>query len=278
MKSTFWALAAAVLLAAVPANAETLTSDAIVSLSQAGVGDAAIIAKIVHSDTRFDLSTEQLIALRKQGVSGPVLAAMMGGATPAAAQFSTTSADPMVPHPSGVYLIVDESAPRVQRIEPTVTNQAKTGGIIGYALTSGIASMSVKAVIQNASARVKAPRGRPVFYFFFDESNAVGPQLGTWASGTAAQVTAPSEFTLIRLSQKDGRREARVGSMNIGGAKTGVMDKDRIPFDFELVRPGVFKVTPSSILDTGEYGFIYSIEGTGAHGAITARVFDFSIS
>ena len=82
---------------------------------------------------------------------------------------------------------------------------------------------------------------------------------------------------MIALTKKQGRREARVGSMNIGGSKTGVMDKDRLAFGYELVRPGVFKVTPSTALKPGEYGFIYSIADGGAGGAMTARIFDFSI-
>jgi hypothetical protein len=75
-------------------------------------------------------------------------------------------------------------------------------------------------------------------------------------------------------------REARVGSMNIGGAKSGVMDKDRIAFDAELVWPGVFKVSSSNALPAGEYGFIQALTGgnvSGGGGALTARVFDFGV-
>ena len=68
-----------------------------------------------------------------------------------------------------------------------------------------------------------------------------------------------------------------VGSFNIAGAKTGVMDKDRISFSYEQVTPGVYRVTPSSDLAPGEYGFIYAITGGGAGGALTARIFDFSV-
>ncbi len=220
-----------------------------------------------------------MLELKKQGVPGPVIAALLetSKAPPPAPVFSMDSADPSVLHPPGVYLL-DEGANKVVRIDPTVTNQAKTGGILGYAFTGGIASASVKASIQNSTARVHASATQPQFYFYFDESNpqtANAPQ--TWASGTAATVTSPSEFTLIRLTQKEGRREARVGSMNIAGAKSGVMDKDRIPFEYSMVRPGVFRIQISSPLAKGEYGFIYSLTGGGAGGAITARIFDFSI-
>lgn len=271
---------AVALCAASPAFAsETLTNDTVVTLVSSGIGDDAVIAKIKASSVKFDLSTAQLIALKGKGVSGPVLAAMLSAGNPAAgnAVLSIDSADPMVPHPAGVYLLGGGATPRMSRIDATVTSQAKTGGIFGYALTGGIASMSIKAAIQNDSAKTKSSSGTPTFYFFFDESNPETRQNLSWSSGTASVVTSPNEFTLVRLNPKKGRREARVGSMNIAGAKTGVMDSDRIAFDFEMVRPGVYKVTPQKTLAAGEYGFIQSITGGGSGGALTARIFDFAV-
>lgn len=272
MKIFKGAIAALAIAMAAGASAETLTKDAIIALSSAGIGDEGIIAKIKASDAKFDLTAEDMIALKNKGVSGPVIAAMLSGGESKPAPLSVDSSDPMIAHAPGVYLFAGD---KMARIDATVTNQAKTGGIFGYALTGGIASMSVKAAIQNPSARTKASTS-PTFYFFFDESN--GPvQSGTWLAGTAATVTSPSEFTLIKLMEKEGRREARVGSMNIGGAKTGVMDKDRIPFSYALIRPGVYKVTPDAPLPKGEYGFLYSLTGGATAGAMTARIYDFSV-
>lgn len=265
-------------LATMPLPAETLTNDIVVALTAAGLGDEAIIAKIRSSEVAFDLTAEKMILLRQRGVSGPVIAAMLAasGAESPAAAMSVDSPDPMRPHPAGLYLLSgDGAAARMARIEATVSNQAKTGGLFGYAFTGGIASMSIKASIQNESARTVASGPKPSFYFFFDESN--GGAAPAWAAGTAAAVTSPAEFTLIRLNRKKGRREARVGSANIAGAKTGVMDKDRIPFDYRLVRPGVYEAAPTVALAPGEYGFIYAIAGGGAGGAMTARIFDFSV-
>ena len=276
-------LAAMLLAFATSASAETLNNGAVVALTQAGLGDEAIIAKIKTSTASYDLSTDQIIALKKQGVSGPVIAAMLEASSPApvATAYSMDAADPALPHPPGVYLLVDGPAPRMKRIDATVSNQAKTGGFLGYALTSGIASMSIKAAIPGESARTDTTNGQPIFFFFFDASNPDSArQTVTWSSGSNASVSSPNEFTLVKLNQKKGRREARVGSMNIGGAKTGVMDKDQIPFDYEMVRPGVFKATPRARLEPGEYGFMYAITGGGGGftgGAMTARIFDFSV-
>jgi hypothetical protein len=278
MKYAALALGCALSLAS-PAAAETLTNNTVIQLVGAGLGNEAVIAKIKASEGKFALETSDLIALKNAGVGSDVIAAMIEASKPKAiaAAISLTDIDPMVPHASGVYLI-DKSANRLNRIDPTMSTQAKTGGIWGYALTGGIASMSIKVAIAGDKAHTVARTGIPAFYFFFDESNPATSNLSSsWAAGSALTVTSPNEFSLVRLMEKKGRREARVGSMNIGGSKTGVMDKDRILFDYEMVRPGVFKVTPKQTLIPGQYGFIYALAGGGTGGAMTARIFDFSV-
>ena len=278
MKRVMLALGCALFFAS-PAAAETLNNATVIQLVQAGIGNDAVIAKIKATDGKYDLGTDDLIALKTAGVPGDVIAAMIAGPAKAATAtaMSLTAIDPMVPHPSGLYLI-DTPANRVNRIDPTVSNQAKTRGIFGYALTGGIASMSIKVAISGEAARVMSPSGSPSFYFFFDASNPQTANItSSWAAGSAQTVSSPSEFTLIKLMEKKGRREARVGSMNIGGAKTGVMDHDRIPFDYQMVREGVYKVTVKQPLEAGQYGFIYALSGGGTGGAMTARIFDFAV-
>lgn len=251
-----------------------LSRQSVVELTKLGLGDDAIIAKINADKVDFDVSTEDMVAFKNQGMSSPVIAALISNRFVAKVTPSLDSPNPMVPHPTGFYALQETAPVRMQRMEATVTNQAKTGGIIGYALTGGIASMSVKAAIQNETSRV--PVGSmPKFYFFSGEAS--GDSGSAWASGMNTVVNSPAELTLVRLTKKDGRREARVGSMNIGGAKSGVMDKDRISFVHTAVRPGVFLVQPQVALIPGEYGFIYSLAGGGTNGAMTARIFDFTV-
>lgn len=257
------------------AQAKPLDQSGVIQLTQVGLGDDAIVAKIAADKVDFDLSTDDMIAMKKQGVSSTVIAAVISNRYVARVEPSLDSPDPMIPHPAGFYAFQNGAGtPKMQRMEPTVSNQAKTGGIFGYALTGGIASMSVKAAIQNETSRV-AMGGQPRFYFFSAESN--GDSSNTWASGTNTIVNSPAEMSLIRLAKKDGHREARVGSLNIGGAKTGVMDKDRIAFTHTQVRPGVYEIHTETALAPGEYGFIYALAGGAAGGAMTARIFDFTV-
>jgi hypothetical protein len=265
-----------------PSTVEVVTNETVLKLLAAGLPDQAVIAKIRSSKTQFDLSTDRLIELKTKGVSGPVLAAMLEPAPAAVAEFSSDSPDTAVPHYPGVYMFGAQDN-KMTRMMATSSNQAKTGGIIGYALTMGIASASVKATIPGESAKVQTSNPRPIFYLFFDESvprALQGSGTSIWTTGNGSITTSPEELSLVRFSEKENAREARVGSMNIAGAKQGVMDKDRISFDSTMVRPGVFRLSPRVNLEPGEYGFIQALTGgnvSGGGGAMTARVFDFGI-
>ena len=262
---------------------ETLDNAAVLQLLEAGLPAEAVVAKIKASRGNFDTSTQQLIELKNKGVPGPVLAAMLDPGSSEPTELSTDSPDPKVPHYPGVYMF-GQGDQRMYRMVATASNQAKTGGILGYAFTGGIASMSVKATIPGASANVRTANTQPVFYMFFDESVPRSLAVGStsvWTTGAGSVTSSPSELSLVRFMEKKNAREARVGSVNIAGAKQGVMDKDRITFEVEQIKPGVFKVMPTEPLQPGEYGFIQALTGgnvSGGAGALTARVYDFAVS
>lgn len=69
-----------------PAVAGLLRNEDLVKMTRSGESDAAILEAIGRSKLAFDMSPESLIALRKQGVSNPVIAAAMaaGDARPGA--------------------------------------------------------------------------------------------------------------------------------------------------------------------------------------------------
>ncbi len=280
-------LGAFALACAAPLAAETLDNDIVAELTEVGLGDEAIVAKIKQSPGSYDVSTDAMVALKKRGVSSAVIAAMIEASNSVgvsnAEVGSIDSPDPMVPHPPGVYLLADWlSEPKMRFIDATTSNQTKTGGWLGYALTGGIASMSFKTVVPNKSARTKSDVDRPKFYFYFDQASSSLSNRGGATFWNASTVTSPAEFSLVRFKVKKNRREAKVGKFNIGGAKAGVMEKDQIPFDYERIAPGVFEVQPMVDLDNGEYGFIYSTSagagpGGAGVGATTAKIFDFSI-
>ena len=286
--------ALAVGLAAAPLVAETLTNDTIVALSKAGLGPSLIVAKIRSSPGSYQLDANSLVALKTAGVAEPVIGAMLeastSGRVDAAAADDSHSADPRAPHAAGIYVLTSWSTPpAMQHLDATTTTQTKSGGVIGYALTYGIAKVKSRSVLPTPSARIKVAVTHPTFYFYFDQANASlsrgGGRAGFWPGGDQAAVTSPNEFSLVRLEVHGNSRETVTGSFNIGGSKSGVMSRDRIAFTYDDIVPGVFKVTPEQDLPPGEYAFVYAgaagsnpmMAYLGGGGGGT-KFFDFAIS
>lgn len=273
------AVAASLFVSAPCAFAQALSNAEVTMLLNAGLGAEAVIAKIETSEGNYDTSTETILQLARDGMPSAVIAAMVKKSS-APVAMSDNSPDPTVPHYPGFYMFDDWSpAARMWKIDPTTSSQTKTGGLLGYVVTGGLASMSYKAVIQGESAKINTPRTRPDFYAYFGDPDT--QQSSMFASGFSGSVQTPNEFSLIKFDEKKDRREARVGSFNIAGAKTGVMDKDRIPFTYRQIAPNVYSVTPEIDLEPGEYGFIFAVSGGAgpglSGGAAGARVFDFTV-
>jgi len=262
------------------AYADTLSNDDVIALLSAGLGEEAVIAKIETDAGNYKTDVATLLSLRDAGVPSAVIAAMVKKANELP-PLSDSSPDPLVPHFAGVYLMNNWSAEhQMLKIDPETSSQTKTGGIFGYALTGGIASASVKAVIPGAQARYTSPEISPVFYLYLDSS--AGNSAGAFASGFGPSLQSPNEMSLVKLKKKKGRREARIGSLNIAGAKSGVMDKDQIPFAYKTIAPGVFRISVEEPLEDGQYGFIFAVNGaanpgvSGASGG--ARIFGFGVN
>ena len=271
---------------------EVLTNEAVITMTKAGLGDAVIVAKIRSSKTAFDLSVDEMIRLKKEGVADEVLNAMIEAAAPAGPTASSSgtplgrsgpasassgggAALPPTPPESGIYY-AEGLGQEVSLVllEPNVYTQSKETGVWKQAVTYGIAKVRYKAVLPGASARLRIETRRPIFYFYFDVPNA-----GLSNSGTAwGLATSANEFILAKLDRKKATRELSVGEDGqYTGRRYGVSEKATQPFDYEKLAPGVYRVTPKEDLADGEYCFLYagSVAASGAQGG--PRLFDFSV-
>jgi hypothetical protein len=260
-------------------GAELLTNESIIALVKAGIGPDTIVAKIGVSKGNYDTTTNALISLKQAGVPDRVIAAMLdrsGSPVLTNAIADDTNPDPLVPHSPGIYLL-DERVGAMVRLNATSSNQVKTSNYWGFALTAGLSSMKKKLVIPNTSARIQVLDRRPTFYFYFGKAGMLADLAG-FNSNVAVSATSPNEFSLVRLEQKQDHREVAVGSINIiSRVKSGVSDKARVPFTYDEIAPGVFRVTPGAYLEPGEYGFVSSVVA-GADRDVIARIFDFSVN
>lgn len=265
-----------------PALKETVTNQTILDMVAAKLPTDVILTKIQTSPTEFDLSTGGLVALNHAGVPSEVIKAMMqkntavstAPAAPIAAAAPTDVNDPSSPHDPGIWAFTSDGRERkMVMLEPTVYSEGKSGGVFKSAMTYGIAKVKWKAVVRNAHSNTRINDANATFYFYFEEKGA------GLSHASFGGTSTPNEFTILKFDVKSETRETTVMKANAFGSSTGTDDKASIAFDFEKLRPGVYKVKPKNPLHDGEYCFIGA--GTGnafAAGAATAnRLFDFGV-
>lgn len=265
---------------------QTLNNDAIVKMVKAGLSDSVVIATIQASPGQYDTSTDALVALKGAGVDDTVVAALISkGVAPATTVAGTAAAaasadpnNPDSPHEAGIWAFTQsDRGPKMVELEPSVYSSGKTGGMFTTAITYGIAKTKTKAVIRDARSNTRISHPDAIFYFYFEKQEAGLSNASSAFGGTST----PNEYVLLKFDVKGDTRETVVGKYNAYGASGGVDDKALVPFSYEKLRAGVYKVTPKAPLGPGEYGFMSPggtvVAGPYAAASTANRVFDFGI-
>lgn len=266
---------------AVPAQDEVMTNEEVISLAKAGLSPGIIIGKIRSGKSNFDLSTDSLIKLKQAGVSDDIVSAMLEAKSSKSTSSSSGATmaaggdlnDPMSKHSYGIYLYeVRGEQRKMTQLAPNVSAQNRTGGTFTSSLTYGIGKVKVKSNLPGRNASLQIKDVQPVFYFYLDTSSG---GLNT-ASGIPS---TPNEFAMIRFNQRSDNREVTIGKMNAFGGKGGLSDEYVVQFNAEDMGNGVFKVTPSAALKTGEYAFYLLNSGnSNASANVGAKFFDFGVN
>lgn len=206
-----------------------LTNKDILEMAKAKLTDTVIVDEIHNSQCKFSTSPDDLIALKKAGVSDAVIDAM----TEAGASPSGPSAAP-VQGPTrdiGAYYKRGESWVTVP---PEVVNW-KTGGVLKSNFTLGVVKGDINGEIhgEHSQTTVSIPA---TFLIVVAEG---------------AYIT---EYQLIHLHPHKNTREFRTVT---GGVfhQSGGATRDALPFQGKEVRDRTFEVTLSG-LKKGEYGFL----------------------
>ena len=260
------------------AQDEMMTNDEVISLTGAGLNKSLIVDKIRSSKSRFDLSTDALIKLKKAGVDDAVVAAMLqakSGATTASsvAQVGTAAGDPndpLSPHDFGIYMFEEKNGAKVMtQLTPNVSAQNRTGGMFTSRLTYGIGKVKTKANLPGTTAQLQIKEAQPVFYFYLDAKSG---GLNT-SSGIPS---TPNEFALVKFNVRSDNREVTIGKSNAFGGKGGLSDEYVVAYAADNLGNGIFKVTPTTSLKNDEYGF-YLINSGGSNTSAAIGQ-NFSIS
>jgi hypothetical protein len=261
---------------------EVLHNDSIMKLTGFKLGDAVIVEKIKTTHCDFDTSVAALEQLKNANVSDAVIGAMLSvktstiGDGSASAALATDPNDPKSPHEAGIWLYDECSGkPKMTQLEPSVYSQGRSGSamFMGWGAT-----VKQEAVIRSAHAQMSATNRQPVFYFYFERTEA--------GLSDSHGATSPNEYILAQFETvgKDNQRRLVIGSMNAyAGGTSGAEAKSVRSFDFEKLAPGIYKVVSKEPLPNGEYGFFYGGSPTGGYGIFAAnstggKVFDFGIT
>ena len=255
-------------------GAKILTNEDVVKLSKLDLPSTAIISKIQTSRTHFDVDIDALVDLKKQGVSGDVITAMINANVTEQKEISAKRdyTDPKTMRNAGIYYYNEKDANNLfVPIDPTVISSSTSGGAVGTALaqryTYGLAKNKARSSLSGPESRRQISESSPTFYFYFYTANGV--QL-LFASGST-----PNEFALVKLIERDNSRDMIVGSANYYENNTGIDNKQRVDFDYVQLASGVYKVVPKEPLERGEYCFIYT--GAVPTSYSNNKVFDFGI-
>lgn len=290
-----------------PARAgdQQVSVEDVLTMSQVGLSDDIVIAKIHQHNRPLDLSTDDLVRLKKAKISDSVIRALINpsaapaaattivvqtpgiagmakdnpsGATPGIGQNAVGDpSDPLAPHDSGIYIhTIDRSGKASMVIlERTAYQGAKTGGAFASAMTYGIAKMKTTAVIPGQKATLRIDTPRPTFYFYFDDKAA-----GLGTTSLFGNVSNPNQFALLHLKVEKSSRTTEIGEFSMWGGKSGSNEKSLVAFESERIRPGLYKITLTEDMKAGEYCFIASTGGTSAYAAGTTTahdIFDFGV-
>lgn len=254
-----------------------LTNQDIIRMTQLGLSDEVIIAKIRTASasgaeaTTFDTSVDGLKALKDAHVAEAVIKVMINPAPspPMIVSAATPVAlDPNLPPPEvGVYW---KNGASFVLIQGRAIDEAKVGGRAGSYLTYGMRNQHWDAYIEGPTSANVVRERRPFFYFYVPEGEDA------------------SDYVLIKLNKKGDRREFQIGSFGgVTGGKSGVKRDKEVAYKAEHVAIRTYRVTLDEDLNPGEYAFFMGTGmmstmsgargGNRSGGAASGRIYDFSV-
>ncbi len=236
-------------------QARSLEVADVVTLLQSGMGEDVVISKLQKDGKAFDLSAEDLMTLKKAGATNAVLKMMLspsiGSAIPTTQQPAAAAASGL-PDEQGVYAKIKGEW---KQIDPEIVNM-RTANMLGAAFSYGISKAKIKGDIDGTRSKVQL----------------AGPVeiLVRCADGVSA-----SEYNVVKMEEKAGRREFEAAKMGFASAQGGVR-KGVVAVKFEKVGKATYTGVLSNV-SRGEYGILPPGAATSATTGSAGKIYTFSI-
>lgn len=219
--------------------AEILTNDTIVSMVKAGLGEDLIISKVKASQNQFDLSTANILKLKKEGVSEKVIQTMLEVPSVISAGAPEQTSVQVV-NPWAAYLglpgtmtissssLYAKKGDKVEEMPPIIAEvqHSMKKRFIPYYFGPG----DNWHYIRGEKSVVRLNDKKPVLYTKMN----------------------PSSFLLVKLSYHPGKDIRYVIS-------TGRIYKNTLPLGSNKKSDGFFELFPKEELLPGEYAIINSM-------------------
>lgn len=258
--------ASLLLLASVAiAQSAPLDNDAVLKLQKAGLGEDLIVTTITNSPGHYDLTTDQMIALKQAGLTDKEIGAMVSknanpNGTPAAVPTTIVLAAPPPPLPGltdvGVYYKGKDG--NWTNVDSEIVN-FKTGGALKSAFTNGIVKPDLNGHLTGPASKLKLTTPVEFAIYMMEGQDAGDYQL------------------LMMHTHKDGR-EFRSATGGVFHSSTGAQ-RDTVEVVAKKIAPRVYGITFPGKIEPGEYGFLPPMTmNSGKNVASQGKMYTFSIS
>jgi hypothetical protein len=229
---------------------EALTNDSIQKMAKAGLSDDVVVSMIQGQPGNYNLTPDTLVALKKDGVSDKVLAAM---AAKSSAPPADKAKDEFEDLDVGVYHKVKD----VWTLVATEPVNWKSGGMLKSFASQGIVKGDVNGRLQGPTSGTKM--NTPLEFLI-----------------KAPDGIEATDFQLVRLHVKSDAREFRTVT---GGVihSSGGSSRDAVVFQQTRIAKRTYKITLPDTAPPGEYAFLApGLTGSSASGS-TGKAYTFHL-
>lgn len=227
-----------------------LTVEEVVKLSKAGLPEELIAAKIKKNGKAFDLNEEELLQLKKEGVTDTVVKLLLDPSQPYAPPVQSKAGSQASKHyPDDVYASKVPPEPGLYYFSGELPVMIEVKILLGQKVGGKKGSTVAYLIGPTAKQRIK----QSVFYMRLPEKKAI------------------EEVVLVVLVRKDDRRELDLGRDSKQEIKPGMVRQ----FETLEVGSNLFRITTSKLVP-GEYLFFLIGSAEPTQGNF-GRGYDFEV-
>jgi hypothetical protein len=209
----------------------------VVTMMNMGLDDSIIVAKIKSSSWTFKLTDDDMLALRKSGLSAPVVAAMIDSSAAATTRVSVDA----------------------QALSLNTMGQAKTAGRLLNNLTGDLTPLKENAFLEGASSTVSASP-MPEILITLPRGESIGNYI-------LVKMSEKGDRRELNVGTGGG----------IGNGRTGLSSSSTIKSVQVIAKgDNTYQIVPSVPLKSGQY-MVYVVGSSDERKDIYGKGYDFAV-